>query len=428
MCIAIHKPRGVTLPKVVLQNCFNRNDHGAGFAVLVPGDIHVEKGFDDFDAFFKAFEPFEKDEAIIHFRVASPGSDISKDNCHPFVINLSGEKGMNHSYAIIHNGRLDWEITKEKSDTRLFVEEFLTEIFQRDPWFLQMWQHRLLLANQINIRNKMIILHLQKDESLYTTSVINRSEGIEWGGCWFSNLTFTDEPHAKAVNDYDRKKYKDWVPVLYIEPPTYDYSRHNAGGHGYPYVQPQLPLGNGNGAGASATTNQNQSGTPNSAIKNSTDPLKVVTEDWAYSPKFGWYCTNKSYHGIRSMADYCKWAKEAYAQSKTGSEDKSAHILSGFTADEVKLVRKELVKIINNIVPTWKPAQGAKTEDIFDWVCSLLQTAETGNDDVFQQIIAEKIIKNPRGVEMELEAKKQSVISDLDELEEGIKAEVTLHK
>src|SRR5436853_6269879 len=112
MCLAIAKPRNKILSRSDLARGFEANDDGAGFAFAWRGKLTVQKGFFDFNSFWRAFNKIPKNApAIVHFRKVSYGIK-SKANCHPFLIDKN--------LAMIHNGSLhDWtgnENTR-KSDT-----------------------------------------------------------------------------------------------------------------------------------------------------------------------------------------------------------------------------------------------------------------------------------------------------------------------
>lgn len=143
MCVAIYKPAGTEIPREDLEACFEQNDDGAGFAIVCQGKkkpepfIHVSKGFFKFKDFWKAWNglpsPTKNYDALIHFRISTHGG-ISRDNCHPFLIETP-----KWQYAVVHNGvfhDMTKFATNNKSDTRLFVERVLTPLATKyEGWF-----------------------------------------------------------------------------------------------------------------------------------------------------------------------------------------------------------------------------------------------------------------------------------------------------
>lgn len=127
MCQAIVKPSNVTLSKRILKAAWRDNPHSGGFAYRKPdsNSIHIDKGYFTFKTFWKAFQPYQGLDCLIHFRFATHGAR-TVENCHPFPL---GGKA-----AIIHNGILSKFIppaTSPKSDTRHFVEDFLAPSLQQ---------------------------------------------------------------------------------------------------------------------------------------------------------------------------------------------------------------------------------------------------------------------------------------------------------
>lgn len=138
MCQAIVKPAGILIDRPTLLRAWESNSDGAGFAVRTKsGHIDIHKGFFKFKSFWKVYKRFEHLDCLIHFRWATHGGR-DRDNCHPFALGDS---------AVIHNGILSKFLphaTDKRSDTRLFVEEYLapavkesglsTGAFLTTPW------------------------------------------------------------------------------------------------------------------------------------------------------------------------------------------------------------------------------------------------------------------------------------------------------
>ena len=97
MCLAIYKPAECMPDWGALEEGFQSNDDGAGFAAVADGKVIVSKGHFTFDDFREAYLPYQHLQSAVHFRWATHGkTDVL--NCHPFRIS--------DETALIHNGVL----------------------------------------------------------------------------------------------------------------------------------------------------------------------------------------------------------------------------------------------------------------------------------------------------------------------------------
>lgn len=186
-CIAIWKPKGIQIAKKYLRNSFNNNKDGAGFAIARNGKIEIQKGFFEFDVFWKAFKDLQKFPALIHFRIATHG-EVNKENCHPFSV-------CKERYAVVHNGVLPIEPPKgrKESDTAYFantiLEDILPDIKYGNDGFTK------LCEEAVGSYNKIVLLRADGKPWLF-----NESEGYWFKGSWFSNsgyrYTWTGSYHG----------------------------------------------------------------------------------------------------------------------------------------------------------------------------------------------------------------------------------------
>jgi len=176
MCLAIYKPKGVTIKKRYLRNGWDANEDGAGFAIARNGKVEIQKGFFTFKEFYSAFREFNnaRETAIIHFRFATHGV-TNAINCHPF--SLCGDK-----YGMIHNGVIDIECTdKALSDTAHFSELVLAPILEAGVEF-DSGALRYLVEEAIGSMNKIVLLRGDGSHVIF-----NERQG-EWkNGSWYSN-------------------------------------------------------------------------------------------------------------------------------------------------------------------------------------------------------------------------------------------------
>ncbi len=326
MCIIVHKPKDIILDEIVLKNCFNRNDDGAGIAYVKEGKLVIDKGYHDLDKFLAAVKAVEAEELVIHCRLMSKG-EVSDENCHPFRID--SEQVPEMSFAFCHNGTLNWRSTTDKSDSRFFAEDVLQQILDRDPYFFEFPIDRAMMSSYIGTNNKFCLMRYNSALNETNVFFVNKQEGIEWNGCWFSNLSFTEE-QGRFVIEHDRTRIVSWTPVLWVEKPV--------------YVPPPM-----HGTGYYS--------------KDSGDMFQDTNkDDWKYDKKFGWYNNNPSYTGDRSLKDYQKAMGIAGKPEKKNDNDKMDYL----SENEKKDARKACSDIIASLYPDIKFTKMG-TQEICTW-------------------------------------------------------------
>ncbi len=195
MCVIIAKPETVKLERAIYQEAFRVNKDGAGFAYISNRKIHIRKGYFNFKNFYSALKEHEDKMLVVHCRIQTCGF-VNEDNCHPFLIEIPDTP---YSYIVAHNGTLKWPSTKEKSDTRHFVEELLTPLFTKNPEILDEPWCRWMLQEAVG-GNKLVIVRYNKDTNLYTTHIINEALGVKDKGCWFSNSSWRPWSYYQQQN------------------------------------------------------------------------------------------------------------------------------------------------------------------------------------------------------------------------------------
>lgn len=183
MCIAICKPKDQIIPVSHLEESFRRNSDGAGFAYAENNEIHIEKGFMDFDSFLEAYKPHKEKAAIVHFRITTHG-ETDQDNTHPFRVG----KNM----AMIHNGiinAIDCKDDPSRSDTYHFNTKILSQLYKRDSRFIFKDHYKELIREYVGY-SKLVFLnnkgHFQ---------IVNEQAGVWDEGVWYSNKSY--EPWTK---------------------------------------------------------------------------------------------------------------------------------------------------------------------------------------------------------------------------------------
>lgn len=200
MCIAIVKTKKGKITDEQLQNCWNRNQDGAGFAYPKNGEVVIEKGFFKFNDFLKRYRAVEKkvkNNMLIHFRISTAGL-VDKNNCHPHRIN--------NKLAMIHNGILHIDVpAKSKvSDTVLYCKNYLQKLpkgFTKNDVIME------YIEENIGSGNKFCFLD---GDGHY--NILNEKAG-EWkDGVWYSNCSY-EKP--RVTYKYTSKDYEDYYNKYY---------------------------------------------------------------------------------------------------------------------------------------------------------------------------------------------------------------------
>lgn len=178
MCIAIYKPKGITLHDFVIENSWNNNPDGGGFMYVEGNKLNIVKGLMTLAAFKEAFEPHKKKLAVLHFRIATHGN-TDEQNTHPFAVD--------NNLGVVHNGiisKVDTSTDKTKSDTWHFVDAFLKAFREVNKSFWLKKQFKVLIEEYIGA-SKLIFLDSKGNVDIY-----NESMGTWNSNCWFSNTSF----------------------------------------------------------------------------------------------------------------------------------------------------------------------------------------------------------------------------------------------
>ena len=178
MCIAILVPpkKMKYLTTEVLENCFEVNWDGIGYAYPEKDGTTTIKKFMYFHEFLEAWEDDkvrnEEVPIMLHFRATSVGT-TDEDNCHPFVVH--------DGQVFCHNGtihKVAKDTAKKASDTRMFNRLFLREL----PYG---WDNNTAIKGLIEEyigQSKLIVLNADSSYNIF-----NEGKG-EWvEGIWFSN-------------------------------------------------------------------------------------------------------------------------------------------------------------------------------------------------------------------------------------------------
>lgn len=196
MCIAIYKPASKSISKKRLQQCYNSNPDGAGFMYAENKQLHIHKGYFNFDKFYKDFKEHKNKKCVIHFRIKTHGK-IDKTNCHPFNIN--------DSLGFVHNGIISGFGNNTHSDTIQFNEKILQKLVGK--WGnLALFEDPIvdLIEGRIGW-SKLIMLDRHNNHKIF-----NEEKG-EWnGGVWYSNTSYKPKLISKNTTYQSNFDYDKW--------------------------------------------------------------------------------------------------------------------------------------------------------------------------------------------------------------------------
>lgn len=203
MCVIAAKPKNTVIPRETLERCFAGNPDGAGFVIARNNQILSMKGFFKFEDFYNAFQPYEKDVAVIHFRIKTHGNK-NAEMCHPFEI-------LPNRLWMAHNGIIDISTKNDpsKSDTWHFVDLVMKPELVKDPGAISRPSFQYLVGSTIG-HSKLAFLNNRG-----VITIINKDKGEMDGDVWYSNGSYkaprqryqTTAWNAGADNDYDTEVY-----------------------------------------------------------------------------------------------------------------------------------------------------------------------------------------------------------------------------
>lgn len=189
MCIIIAKKKGIDLPgKDIIKRCWDRNPQGAGLCYERDGEVHIEKGFMQFEELDSRLEALGEEiniresSLIIHFRIATSGR-TDEGNCHPFPVTDDAEairaKSATADLAMAHNGVImDFSEPRSKySDTQHFIMKVVMPLYNMNSKhdFYREEKIRYLLSKSVNGSR---LVFMNGDGEIYTIGKWIEDDGI----------------------------------------------------------------------------------------------------------------------------------------------------------------------------------------------------------------------------------------------------------
>ena len=153
MCIIAVSKKGVRQPSLKqLRAMYDNNPDGAGYMYAKDGQVHIHKGFmnwEDFERNIKAEAFTEDDPVVYHFRISTQAG-VCPTMTHPFPLtdnlSLCEKLDMTCPVGLAHNGIIRMtSFTKEVrySDTAYFIAWYMTKLIRNgedltDPFVTDM--------------------------------------------------------------------------------------------------------------------------------------------------------------------------------------------------------------------------------------------------------------------------------------------------
>ena len=193
MCIAIYAEPGQQLTEEELRRGWSANPDGGGFAYFRPdGSIATYRSM-QLEPFLRAYDmassKYRNSEFAVHMRIATSGV-VAKRNVHPFR--------QDRFTVWIHNGVLPTAPEGKRSDTAVFVEDYLPEL--GECW---MDSPKLFdLVSEYCSGSKLVGL-TGNPKAKSRAYIVNESSGFWSSGVWYSNRSC--EPVAR----------RDWQSALF---------------------------------------------------------------------------------------------------------------------------------------------------------------------------------------------------------------------
>lgn len=198
MCIIVAKEKGIELPQMeVFKRCFTANPDGAGIMYTSDGEVHIRKGFMEYEAFEKALNKLKEklgdltDVAMaFHFRISTAGN-VDGGNCHPYPIVDNEAIMRRHSYdtdlGFMHNGVLrEWDPPKGSviNDSMTFARDCASLL--KDAYGYSMLENPRVYKLVDKERETSRFCFLDKDGNM----TLLGSWEEDYNGVMFSNTSY----------------------------------------------------------------------------------------------------------------------------------------------------------------------------------------------------------------------------------------------
>ena len=187
MCLIIYnRGNDAKVPEKYLDAAYENNPHGFGMMWADSGKVQIVRGLFDLQDIKSMLKSMDGYPHVVHFRYRTRGP-IDDRNCHPHRVlsrKIDGE-----DLWMMHNGTFfHLKSDEEESDTVKFAKHLQSalRVYGPDSLFDKQQLHRM--ASRVGAINKLVFL--RGDGKI---ALVNKSEGFEEDGCWYSN-TYSLKP------------------------------------------------------------------------------------------------------------------------------------------------------------------------------------------------------------------------------------------
>ncbi len=176
MCLIVRAKAGIPIPKELIVDAYRGNSDGYGLMWFDP-----DKGVQTVKAhaakpkvIYRQCARVEQFDRVLHMRFATHGA-VDHANTHPFEV-VDG-------VWMMHNGVLsDMPHRKGKSDSAVFVEEYLRPLLDKDPQALDNPGVVKLIDALRGTSNRIVFM-----DSKGVVTILGEDLGLMWKGLWCSN-------------------------------------------------------------------------------------------------------------------------------------------------------------------------------------------------------------------------------------------------
>jgi len=183
MCLIIHKPAGIAVPRELIEAAVRFNNDGWGAMGFTAGGRLVATRVARTRApEIAAFaEGYFAEELVIHLRYRTRGAANAR-NVQPFEV-VPG-------LYLMHHGELDLpRRLAERSDSWHLVNDLLRPLVERHP-DLVLDRHFLRIFEQsLGPTNRVVLLH----ERSGRIDILNAAQGFPYQGLWLSGTRWIDQ-------------------------------------------------------------------------------------------------------------------------------------------------------------------------------------------------------------------------------------------
>lgn len=183
MCLILHKPAGVRVPRELIDAAAALNRDGWGLMgfrddgkLLVERHAQVEPQHID-----QRLRELDDTELCLHLRLRTRGSD-APDNTHPIKVS--------DRFYLMHNGTLRLKSrVPGRSDSWHFAVDLLRPLAVNWPDMLSHPSFLTLVEAGLTSDNKIAVMDAQARRWIF----FNHRHGVEFEGLWLSSTKWIDQ-------------------------------------------------------------------------------------------------------------------------------------------------------------------------------------------------------------------------------------------